>query len=71
RTKAIILSMTKQERTDPSIINASRRKRIAAGSGTTVQDVNKLLRQFEQTKSMMKQMKNGGKPGKNLRRIYR
>ncbi len=59
RTKAIILSMTKQERTDPSIINSSRRKRIAAGSGTSVQEVNKLLRQFDQTKQMMKQMKSG------------
>ncbi len=69
RTKAIILSMTKQERVEPSIINASRRKRIAAGSGTSVQEVNQVLRQFEQTKQMMKQMKNGGKPGKNMRRI--
>ncbi|MCD8294272.1 MAG: signal recognition particle protein [Clostridia bacterium] len=68
-TKAIILSMTKQERIEPAIINSSRRKRIAAGSGTTVQEVNQLLRSFEQTKQMMKQMKNGGKPGKNMRRI--
>ena len=69
RTKAIILSMTKKERTKPEIINASRKKRIAAGSGTSVEAVNKLLRQFEQTNKMMKQfMKNGlGKKGKKLR----
>ena len=59
RTKAIILSMTKAERTDPSIINASRKKRIAAGSGTTVQEINTLLKQFEQTKLVMKQLKGG------------
>ncbi len=59
RTKAIILSMTKQERTDPSIINSSRKKRIAAGSGTTVQEINTLLKQFEQTKLIMKQLKGG------------
>ena len=59
RTKAIILSMTKRERVDPSIINSSRRKRIAAGSGTSVQEVNQLLKQFDQTKQLMKQFKNG------------
>ena len=59
RTKAIILSMTKRERVDPSIINASRKKRIAAGSGTSVQEINQLLKQFEQTKQLMKQFKNG------------
>ncbi|MGN0817365.1 MAG: signal recognition particle protein [Candidatus Coproplasma sp.] len=59
RTKAIILSMTKKERTDPSIINSSRKKRIAAGSGTTVQEINQLLKQFEQTKLIMKQLKGG------------
>ena len=56
RTKAIIQSMTVKERTKPSIINASRRKRIAAGSGTTVTDVNRLLKGFEQSKKMMKRM---------------
>ncbi len=56
--KAIIQSMTKRERLNPQIINSSRKTRIAAGSGTTVQDVNKVLKQFEQTKLMMKQMKN-------------
>lgn len=59
RTKAIILSMTKKEREEPSIINSSRRKRIAAGSGTSVQEVNQLLKQFEQTKQLMKQLKGG------------
>ncbi|MBE5734233.1 MAG: signal recognition particle protein [Clostridiales bacterium] len=56
--KAIIQSMTMYERENPSVINSSRKTRIAKGSGTTVQDVNRLLKQFEQTKLMMKQMKN-------------
>lgn len=56
KIEAIINSMTKEERSNPSIINGSRRKRIARGSGTTVQDVNKLLKQFEQTRKMMKQL---------------
>ena len=55
RIEAIILSMTKEERVRPELINGSRRKRIANGSGTTVEDVNKLLRQFDQMKKMMKQ----------------
>ena len=59
KPEAIIRSMTPKERRDPSILNASRRKRIAAGSGTTVQDVNALIRQFEQTQQMMKQMMGG------------
>lgn len=58
RTKAIILSMTKKERNDPSIINYSRKTRIANGSGTTIQEVNQLLKQYEQSKQMMKMMKN-------------
>ena len=57
RMKAIIQSMTMRERENPQIINSSRKQRIAKGSGTTVQDVNKLLKQFEQTKQMMKQMR--------------
>ena len=57
--KAIIHSMTKQERDKPEIIKSSRRKRIADGSGTTIQDVNQLLKQFDQTKELMKRMKNG------------
>ena len=56
--KAIIQSMTKEERQNPDIIKASRRRRIAEGSGTTIQQVNSLLKQFEQSKEMMKQLKN-------------
>ena len=59
RVKAIIQSMTPQERSKPEILNASRRKRIAAGSGTTVQDVNKLINQFNQTKEMMRKINSG------------
>ena len=55
RTEAIIKSMTKREREKPDILGASRKKRIAAGSGTTVEEVNKLLKQFEQTKRLMKE----------------
>ena len=58
KPEAIIRSMTKKERRNPSILNASRRKRIAAGSGTTVQDVNQLIRQFEDMKKQMKTMMN-------------
>ncbi|MBQ1278838.1 MAG: signal recognition particle protein [Clostridia bacterium] len=62
RVEAIIKSMTKKEREHPDIINASRRRRIAAGSGMTVEDVNRLLRQYEQMKKMFKQMnKKGGR----------
>lgn len=56
--KAVIQSMTKKERLNPQIINSSRKIRIAKGSGTSVQEVNRVLKQFEQTKLMMKQMKN-------------
>ena len=59
KTEAIVLSMTPEERRDPSILKASRKKRIADGSGTTVTDVNKLLTQFEEMKKMMKMMGNG------------
>ncbi|PWM73816.1 MAG: signal recognition particle protein [Bacillota bacterium] len=58
KIKAIIRSMTPKERRDPNIINFSRKNRIAKGSGTTVQEINRLLKQFEQTKQMMKRMKN-------------
>lgn len=64
RTEAIIQSMTRKERHDPSILNGSRRKRIAAGSGTTIQEVNMLLKQFEEMKKMMKMMSDMGKRGK-------
>ena len=59
RTEAIVLSMTPEERRNPSILKASRKKRIADGSGTTVTDVNRLLKQFEDMKKMMKMMSNG------------
>lgn len=65
-TKAIISSMTPKEREKPSIIDAKRKRRIAAGSGTRVEDVNQLLRQFEQMQKMMKQFGFGGK-GKKKR----
>ena len=58
RTEAIILSMTPAEREDPSLMNASRRRRIAAGSGTTVEAVNRLLKQFDQMSKMVKQLKS-------------
>ncbi len=61
RVEAIILSMTRQERNNPKILNGSRRKRIANGSGTTVQDVNRLLKQFEEMQKMMKTVARGGK----------
>ena len=71
RTKAIVQSMTIEERRDPSILNASRKKRIARGSGTSVQDVNRLIKQFNEMKKMMKMFtgsqksmkKRGGFPG--------
>jgi signal recognition particle subunit SRP54 len=62
--EAIIKSMTRQERLDPSIINGSRRKRIAVGSGTTIQEVNKLLKDFEEMRKMFKMMSDMGKRGK-------
>jgi signal recognition particle subunit SRP54 len=62
RVEAIILSMTPQERAHPGVINGSRRKRIAAGSGTKVQQVNQLVKQFDQMKVMMKSMANGRMP---------
>lgn len=69
RTEAIINSMTKKERAKPSIISAQRKKRIAAGSGTKVEDVNRLLKQFEQMQKMMKQLSGNGKQGKKMRQI--
>jgi signal recognition particle subunit SRP54 len=61
--EAIIRSMTPEERTNPLVLNGSRRKRIANGSGTTVQDVNKLLKQFDETRKLMKMMTKGNVPG--------
>ncbi|MBO5853013.1 MAG: signal recognition particle protein [Clostridia bacterium] len=60
RTEAIIHSMTKKERAKPDLLNASRRRRIAAGAGVTVEDVNKLMKQYEQMKKMFKQMSGKG-----------
>ena len=67
--EAIIYSMTPKERSTPEILNGSRRERIAKGSGTSIQEVNKLIKQFDQTRKMMKmmtQMKGGKMP--NMRR---
>lgn len=63
RTEAIIYSMTPQERANPELINGSRRVRISKGSGTTVADVNRLVKQFSEMKKMMKQMGGKGMPG--------
>lgn len=63
KTKAIILSMTQEERNNPDIIKASRRKRIAAGSGTSIQDVNQLLKQFDMSKEMMRRVSKNGMRG--------
>jgi len=62
RVKAIVRSMTKEERRNPSVLNASRRKRIADGSGTTVQDLNRFMKQFREMQKMMKQLKKGKLP---------
>jgi len=68
RTEAIISSMTRQERRSPDVLNGSRRRRIASGSGTTVQDVNTLVKQFREMQKMMKQMGvMGNKKGKKNR----
>lgn len=60
--EAIIRSMTPEERQNPQVLNGSRRKRIALGSGTTVQDVNRLVKQFDETRRMMKMVSKGGNP---------
>ena len=69
-TEAIIHAMTPAERLNPDIINASRKKRVAVGSGTSVEEVNKLLRQFDQMKKMMKQFSGMGKNGKMPRGMF-
>ena len=66
-TEAIIYSMTKEERTKPCIINPSRKRRIAAGAGVDISEVNRLIKQFEQSKKMMKQM-SGMMSGKKMKR---
>ncbi len=68
RTEAIINSMTKEERRNAGIINASRKRRIARGSGTTVQEVNQLLRSYNEARRMMRQMMGGGKATKKRRK---
>lgn len=68
-SEAIVNSMTREERRNPKVINASRRRRIARGSGTSVQQVNQLLRQFTEMQTMMKQMQN--KKGRNLLSMFR
>ena len=70
RIEAMITSMTRAEREKPSIINPSRKRRIAAGSGTRVEDVNRLLKQFDQTRKMMK-MVTGSKMGKMMPKLKR
>jgi len=69
--EAIINSMTKEERRNPRIINASRKRRIALGSGTTVQDVNKLLRSYEEMLKLLKQMRSPGRFQNMIRRLMR
>jgi signal recognition particle subunit SRP54 len=69
RQAAIIGSMTKAERKNPEILKASRKKRVAAGSGTTVQDVNKLLKQFDDMSTMMKRMNKMGGQAAMLRQM--
>ena len=68
RTEAIILSMTPKERENPNIIAASRKKRIAAGAGVRVEDVNRLLKSFEQMRSLIKQFSGPGM-GKKMKRL--
>jgi signal recognition particle subunit SRP54 len=68
RTEAIISSMTPGERNDPDVLNASRRRRIAAGSGTQVQDVNRLIKQFREMQRLMKTLQKGG--GRGLSRLF-
>ena len=64
RTEAIILSMTPQERENPQVLNASRKKRVAAGCGLEVVDVNRLLKQFDMMRELTRQMSKGGRmPG--------
>jgi signal recognition particle subunit SRP54 len=70
-TEAIINSMTPQERERPKLLNASRRKRIATGSGTTVTDVNQLLNQFQQMQRMMKKLSSSKRPPTDFRNLFR
>ncbi len=67
-TEAIINSMTRQERKDPDVLNANRRRRIARGSGTDVQDVNRLMKQFRDAQRMMKTLQKSG--GRGMPRLF-
>jgi signal recognition particle subunit SRP54 len=69
RVEAILRSMTMEERSDPSILNGSRRRRIAMGSGTSVQDVNRLMNQFNEMKRMIRAMTGGEESGKRRGRM--
>ncbi len=69
RIEAIIHSMTKKERSKPELLNASRKRRVAAGSGTTVEEINRLLRQYEQMRKMFRQLNNKGKGSRQMRRM--
>ena len=71
RVEAIILSMTPRERDDPSLLNSSRKRRVAAGSGTRVEDVNRLLKQFDMMRDMTRRMMGGGKKGKKGKKGHR
>ncbi|MBQ3934387.1 MAG: signal recognition particle protein [Clostridia bacterium] len=70
KTEAMILSMTPYERSHPQVLNGSRKKRIAAGSGCSVEELNRLLKQYDQTKSMMKQFMGGGKKKKHFGGLF-
>lgn len=67
KVEAIIQSMTPAERLQPEIMNGSRRKRLADGSGNTIQEVNQFLKQFEEMRKMMKKMQNMGAAGKMMK----
>ena len=69
RTEAIINSMTRQERRNPDVLNASRRRRIARGAGTDVQEVNRLIKQFRDAQRLMKTLQKTG--GKGLSRMFK
>jgi signal recognition particle subunit SRP54 len=71
RTEAIVLSMTNEERTRPQVLNARRRQRIARGSGSSVTEVNDLLRRFEQMRKMMKSAGKMKRKLKELQRLHR
>ena len=69
RIEAIILSMTPYERENPGVLNSSRKRRIALGCGQKVEDINRLLKQFEQMQQLIKQLNGGGKKNKLLARL--